>query len=286
MAEVKYISWTGIKTYMECPYSYYERYILRRVVPDQDQSSFLKGNALHHLLEEFYLEKAEDFNWIVEHAPTFWSREVTSVLEHPQQIITWSATEVEKHRQIYLGWAFNLAKILKRHNITPDRVQPEFKADSYITLGQHRLKLAGRIDMLVKGKNGYMILDLKSSKNASIVVPDQILTYALLTDIFLGDQLDSPVSHGGFLLPGFPEGKQVQIFETTQAAKENLKVRITEVLDNIKAERFEPRENKACWWCPAKKLHCPLFGGALGQEAGIVTLGGSVASTNDVSGLL
>lgn len=290
MSKVDYISFSGWRAYRTCPEQYYNRYIIRRVVDDQEQSSYCKGNALHNLLEDTYLVGGGDPNWMVENAPTYWGRELSSIERDPKQRLGWSAAETDKQRKTYTGWAYELAKLLKKHNLTVDRVQPEFKADSWVTMGSHRFKMGGRIDMLVKGKSPdgeprYLVLDLKSSTNKAIVSGEsqsQLTWYALLTDIFLGDQLDAPVSHAGFLLPGFPEGQKLQLFETTPEAKERLKLQIIETLDNIVAKRFAPKDGQGCWFCPYRGV-CSIKGGQLEPKAGVVTLG---PSSGDITNLL
>lgn len=271
MPRVSYLSFTGWKTMEECPEKYKHRYVTKQPVVDANQVNFVKGNALHHLMEACLLEGGGDPNWMVENAPLYWSHELSSIERNPRQTLEWNAGGADKQRKIYLDWAYELAKLFKEHNLVPERVQPEFKADSRVTLGDHRLILGGRIDLLVKGKSGYMILDLKSSVHQRVVVTDQILWYAMLTDIFLGDQLDEPVKYGGFLLPGFPKGQKLQLFETTQEAKDNLKVRITETLDRIAAGQFPPVVTNDCWNCDFKPW-CSSFGGALEHKPGIVSL--------------
>lgn len=275
MAEVGYLSWTGFATMLSCPEAYKHRYIDKIPEIDADQANFVKGNALHHLLEAFLTGTTDDANFVIENAPLFWSRELTSIEKNPRQMLSWSTADKEKHRKIYMDWAFELAKILKTHNLIPSRVQSEFKADCFVTLGPHRLKLGGRIDMLLTNKQGNpVILDLKSSVNKSIVKPDQLVWYALLTDLFMGKKLDAPVSHGGFILPGFPEGQKLQMFEITESVKENLVLRIIEVLDKIKADQFAPIDGKGCWFCPYKDI-CSIKGGMLPKNSGMINLLGN-----------
>lgn len=272
MRTVTYLSFTGWKTMNACPEAYDHRYVHKKPVVDAEQVNFVKGNALHHLLEAYMLRGESDPNWMIEEAPLFWARELSNIFQNPQQKLTWKAGGEKLQRETFLGWAFELAKLLKTHNITPERVQPEFKADTRVTLGNHRLILGGRIDLLVKAKTGYMILDLKSSVHQRVVTPDQVLWYAMLTDLFLGDQLESPVAHGGFLLPGFPEGKKIQIFETPPEAKEDLKRRITRTLDQIAAENFPAKPGRDCWTCDFRPW-CSQYGGMTPHESGIVQLG-------------
>lgn len=274
MAKVSYLSFTGFATYLNCPEAYYYRYVKKVQEVDANQVNFVKGNALHHLLEWYFVNGVDDPNVMFEQAPLFWSNELSSIERNPRQTLVWHQGGAEKQRLVYMGWAFELAKLLKKHDISPARVRPEFKADCYVTIGHHRIKMGGRIDLLLQGKNGgHVILDLKSSVNKDIVKTDQVVWYALLTDLFLGKELDQPVGHGGFLLPGFPEGQKLQIFKVTQDDKARLLHRISDVLDKIKADQFKPIDGKGCWFCPFKTV-CSIHGGALEHKTGIVSLGG------------
>lgn len=284
MSTVSYLSYTGYTHLRDCPKRYQNMYIRKLRPPMLDQRNTIKGNALHNLLEWYLLNGVDDPNLLVEYAPLYWTKMLTECEEKSLPLKWVNAVDEKESRAKYIEWAYRLATLMKRHDLTPDRIQPEFKADSYITMGPHRFKMGGRVDILLRNKaGGLVVLDLKGSERKEVMQFDQLVWYAMLTENYL-EGTKGPtgeperVTHAGWLLPGFAkEEDRIQIFAIPQSARDKLEANIIRALDRIVADDFPvnpktPEGKDNCWFCDVKYV-CPLFGGSADQSAGVAPLG-------------
>lgn len=263
-----YLSYTGYKTMRDCPESYYRKYVLRQAPPAEDQRNFLKGNALHHMMEAYLDKKENNPQWLRDAALTYWEREIESVKKSKSQFIEWkNKNDEQENRELFVEWANNLADIFIDKKLVPANMHSEFKADSKATAGGICFKMAGRIDILMESKSGeYVILDLKASASKTIKDLDQLVWYCYLAELHLG----KPVRYAGYIMPAF---KELDLREIPQVAKDSLMERVGQALQDIRDEKFDARpENTKCWFCPVK-FACSAHGGAVNMKSGIVSLG-------------
>lgn len=259
----QYLSYTGFKTYVECPQRYYLTYVERKRPKIEDQRNVLNGNAMHNLLEEYVLRGENEPHYFIENIDRVWE-ETLAGCDH----VVWrhnedSADLLKKAR----GWAANLDGLMTKFDVAV--CQPELKADTVVQVGPYKLKMGARLDIVIKNEyNDYMFFDLKASENRAVMAFDQIVWYAIVLGKYLGN--DEQPKVGGYILPGFNEIKPYKIPEK---AKNNLLVRLEEVLDRIAKGIWTPLpEDKSCYWCSVK-FACPVKGKLLPHGNGLIQLG-------------
>ncbi len=274
MAKLTYLSYTGYSKLNACAESWQREYLLKQRPPFEDQRNVLRGNALHNMMEQYILNKKNDPQWLVDNIDKFWDAEVSKA-----EVIRWkSPTDQSELQQKVRAWALGLARLFHHNGLDPAQMQAEFKADCNVQLGPHKFKMGGRIDVLMRAKDGKLFfLDLKGSENKDVVKLDQVVWYSILLEQFSGE----PAPYGGYLLPGFPAGQQFPLYRVPQEARDKMTERIVAAIDRVKADDFAPTpEDKQCFWCPVKYA-CTLFGGAIEHKSGVVTLGGNDEATID-----
>ncbi len=268
-----WLSFTGYRTFRDCPEQYYHKYIMRRKPDTEDQKNFVKGNALHHLLEKYLEQKEQRPDWFRIKAAAQWDEELAAINKNPRHTLQWTATEAKKQKATYLEWASNLADIFAKFGFDPNKMVSEFVADTFTELNGIKFKMVGRIDVMADTNNGGLcVLDLKASANKSIKDYDQVVFYSQLAEMKLGKKVD----YVGYILPAFGE---VTLHYVPQEARDALMKRVGDAVVSITDAKQSgtdliPGKPKArpCFWCDLKP-HCSIYGGAMEQMAGTVQLG-------------
>lgn len=258
-----YLSYTGYMKFKDCPEQYKLEYIDRERPKVQDARNTLNGNALHLLLER-WMERGEfDSQWLIDNAAQAWEEQLAS-----EKLCIWRNPVDDKQKcfDTAMSWAENLAALVDKYKIDPATCKSEFKADTNVKLGNHTVRLGGRIDILKTNKKGQkVILDLKCSMNRSIMKVEQLVWYATLVGIHLKNH-DEPVI-SGWVLPGF---KEVVAHPVTQRQKLLLMNDVSAAAKDILAGNFGPRPTQQrCFWCPVKHA-CPEEGGKVPFKPGQV----------------
>ncbi len=264
----QYLSYTGFKKYVSCPQSYYLEYVEKMRPPHEDQRNTLNGNSLHTLLEDYIKIGDGDTQWLIDNAERVWDETLA------KSFVVWKHDDdaqdvLEKMRM----FTQNLADLLKDSKIneavTNGTAQPELKADTVVNINGTKLKMAGRIDLVMKSATGdYLFYDLKASQNRSIMEFDQLVWYSIVLGAHLKD-MDQPTM-GGYILPGF---KEIKTYKIPPEARQKLLTRLDEVLRRIREGVWTPMpEDKLCYWCPVKYC-CPVKGKLIPHGTGLIQLG-------------
>lgn len=256
---INYLSYTGYKTGRDCLHQFHGKYILREKPDEEFQDNFFKGNALHHLLEG-YIDNKADFSWVGENAENYWKAELAAVAKKPKHKLSWDAAGHKKHHDLFIKWAGNLEKLLRDNNLVSTSLISEFNADTATKIGKYRIKMAGRVDVMLETLDGKIaVLDLKASANRSITDWDQLIWYSQLVQLKTGKVVD----YVGYILPAFNE---VNIHHVPQSSRDALMVRVEEFLQKVDANHFPPghTDTAPCYFC-TYKYRCPRYGGAVEQ---------------------
>jgi RecB family exonuclease len=237
------LSYSSISMYLNCPYSYKLAYIDRIPVPKKPAISF--GNSLHATLRDFYnvplpvppsleeLMKMLEKNWLSEGYKD--PSEERSYFNHARTVL---ADFYRRETQNF--------KI-------PIALEQRFEIE--INTRKNGFSLLGFIDRVDKTEEGFEVIDYKTSKKPpplSAVHNDlQLSIYHLGVEALWGISPEKLTLY--FILPG--------IKLSTQRSREQLeevKELIIKTVEEIKKEKFEPRENNLCPWCDYQ-TYCPFF---------------------------
>jgi len=264
----QYLSYTGFKKYVSCPQSYYLEYIEKKRPKVEDSRNMLNGNSLHQLLEDYIKLGEGDTQWLLDNGDRVWDETLAD------SYVIWKHDE---DAQNVLGkmrmFTTNLAALLDdttiNEAIMDGSASPELKADTVVNVNGTYLKMAGRLDLVIKNRyNDYIFYDLKASENRAIMEFDQLVWYSVVLGAYLGD-MEQPTM-GGYILPGFNE---VKTYKIPQEAREKLLTRLEEVLRRIREKIWTPMpEDKTCFWCPVKYC-CPVKGKLIPHGSGMIQLG-------------
>lgn len=262
-----YLSYSGFKKYVECPQSYYLEYIERKRPKVEDQRNTLNGNSLHNLLEAYLKQGENDTAWLIKNGSDYWD----DTLDSCAHVVWRHDTDAADLKAKYSGWVTNLANLFDEKKFDVTKCEPELKADTVVNVGGTRLKMGGRLDVVMKTQyNSYMFFDLKASENRAVMEFDQLVWYSVI----LGEYLKNPEEPkiAGYILPGFNE---IRTYQVPVEAKKKLVARLQKVIGQIQNEEWTPKpEDKKCWWCPVKYV-CPVKGKLIPHGSGTIYLGDS-----------
>ena len=262
-----YLSYTGFKTYCDCPQQYYQSYIEKKRPKIEDQRNTLNGNALHNLLEEYITIYGENnVEWLNENIRRVWKE----TLDGCALVTFRHDDDAQELLDKAVRWTGELGKLLVASKLDVTKCEAELKADTIVQAGKHKVKMGARLDIVYKNEyNDYMFLDLKASENRAVMAFDQIVWYSIVLGEYLGDT--SQPKYGGYVLPGF---KELPVYGIPDEAKQKLLARLEEVVTRIKAGVWTPNpDDKKCWWCPVKHV-CPVKGALIPHGNGVIYLGG------------
>lgn len=259
----RYLSYSGFTKFQECPQSYYLEYIQKKRPKVIDERNTLNGNTLHNLMEEYIENGVNRPEWLRENLERVW-HETADKAAH----IVWRHdNDAEELRAKARKWTDTLATMFEKPLLNPERLIPELKTDTIVQVGDYRVKMGGRLDIVLKGNDGkYMFLDLKASESKQIKKFDQIVWYAVTLSAYLDDP-EQP-QYGGYVLPGL---KEMPIYEIPDAAKRKLLLRLEKAMQKMDNEEWAPiPEDRKCFWCNVKHA-CPVKGAMVAPQSGQVT---------------
>lgn len=236
----KFVSYSQLETFSQCPLKYKYRYVLRLPTPPSHALSF--GQTIHRTLRDFHREDLfkshTDVNRLLELYQHHWLPEGYESKEHQQERFK----EGEEMLKEYFE---------KQKELLNDPVQLEKK----FTLRIGTTTLIGSIDRVDKlPDGGFEIVDYKTGKVKEQKYVDkdaQLSIYALGAKEALGIEPQSLALY-------FVETNEK--VSTTRSPEQLSKKRgeIAEQIEEIKTSRFEPKTSMLCKWCPYKTL-CPAY---------------------------
>jgi len=236
----KFVSYSQLETFSQCPLKYKYRYVLRLPTPPSHTLSF--GQTIHRTLRDFHREdlfkSQTDVNRLLELYQHHWLPEGYESKEHQQKRF--------EEGEVMLKQYFE-----KHKKLLGEPVQLEKK----FTLRVGGIPLIGsidRVDELPGG--GFEIVDYKTGKvreQKYVDRDDQLTIYALGAKAALGIEPQS------LALYFVNENKKVSTTRTPEQL-EKKRQEIEEKIEEIKESQFEPKTSRLCKWCPYKNL-CPDY---------------------------
>ncbi|MEA1965273.1 MAG: PD-(D/E)XK nuclease family protein [Candidatus Aerophobetes bacterium] len=217
------ISYTKIKTYLECSYKYKLRYIER--IPQRPKSYFKFSSLIHKALHEYHFyHKKGNLNDLLLCYERVWRGKRSASYEEGRKILT----------DYYY----------KMRNRIPYSLEERF------TVREGENTLVGKIDRIDKVGNRFQIIDYKLNKTIPTAkeVKDSLqLNFYTLIFFYLTGIIPSKV---GFYLLRY--GK---LLFTKRNKKDIEKTKdLTDyITGKIIREEFQPKESRACRWCNYKE---------------------------------
>jgi len=217
------ISYSKIKTYLECPYKYKLRYIER--IPQQPKSYFRFSSLIHKVLHEYYFyyrkTSLDELLLCYERA---WKKK--------------RAASYEEGRKILTDYYYKMR----------DRLP--YSLEKRLTVRAGENILVGKIDRIDKVKNEFQIIDYKLNKNIPTVkeVKDSLqLNFYTLIFFYLTGIIPSKV--------GFYFLRYGRLLFTKRDKKDIERTRdLTDYVANkIIKGKFQPKESRVCQWCDYKE---------------------------------
>jgi len=227
------LSYSKIRTYLECPYKYKLRYIER--IPERPKSCFRFSSLIHHVLHEyhFYQKRGSLDDLLLCYERTWRGQRGASY---------------EVGRKILITYYY------KMRNRSPYSLEERF------TIRIRENILTGKIDRIDRTNDGFCILDYKLNKNILTLkeVKDslQLSLYALaffhLTGII-------PLKVGFYFLR---HGKLIFTKKDRQDIEKTGDL-IDQVARKITREEFHPKESKTCQQCDYKEYCSSMEAGPI-----------------------
>ncbi len=241
----KYVSYSQLETFSQCPLKYKYRYVLRLPTPPSHTLSF--GQTIHRTLRDFHRSEVlrinatggrSDISRLLELYEHHWLAEGYESKEHQQK-------RFEEGKEI-------LKEYFEKHKkLLGEPVQLEKK----FTLKVGGIPLIGSIDRVDKlPGGGFEIVDYKTGKvreKKYVDRDDQLTIYALGAKAALGIEPQS------LALYFVNENKKVSTTRTPEQL-EKKRQEIEEKIEEIKESQFEPKTSRLCKWCPYQNL-CPDY---------------------------
>ncbi len=236
----KFVSYSQLETFSQCPLKYKYRYVLRLPTPPSHILSF--GQTIHRALRDFHREdlfkSQTNLDRLLELYQHHWLPEGYESKEHQQK-------RFEEGEEILKEYFKKQKELLN----SPVQLEKKF------TLKVGPTTLIGSIDRVDKLPTcGFEIIDYKTGnvKEQKYVDKDaQLSIYALGAKEALG------IVPKSLALYFVEENKKVS---TTRSPEQLAKKReeIAEQIEEIKKSSFEPKISMLCQWCPYQTL-CPAY---------------------------
>ena len=183
-----YISYSGHKTYKDCPRQYWHRYIAKTTLTDpENKANSLYGSTIGTLFEYFYNERI----WLTPNVAPILEGRVDALLEDlirresEKGVVDWSDpkstySSLAAVRHDVITSIPRGVAIIRQHRLLGTDAQAEVKLDS--SIGGHTI--GGRADFILrrtKPHGDLVILDGKGSRHRDRYVdPHQLWWYAML----------------------------------------------------------------------------------------------------------
>ena len=237
----KFVSYSQLETFSQCPLKYKYRYVLRLPTPPSHALSF--GQTIHRTLRDFHREDLfnppkADLDRLLELYQHHWLPEGYDSKEHQQE-------RFEEGEEI-------LKEYFKKQK---ELLNPPVQLEKKFTLRVGATTLIGSIDRVDKlPDGGFEIVDYKTGKVKEQKYVDkdaQLSIYALAAKEALGIEPQS------LALYFVEENKKVS---TTRSPEQLSKKRkeIGEQIEEIRSSKFEPKTSMLCNWCSYQTL-CPAY---------------------------
>jgi len=237
---LKYVSYSQLETFSQCPLRYKYRYILGIPAPPSHVLSF--GQTIHRTLRDFHreclLKGQADLDRLLNLYQHHWLPEGYDSKEHQQK-------RFEEGREI-------LKRYFEKHKEALG--EPVFLEKKF-TLKIGQTSLIGSIDRVDRRPDGsFEIIDYKTGKvkeQKYVDKDEQLSIYALAAKEALG------IDPQSLSLYFIEENKKL----TTTRSEEQLKEKrreIAEKIEEIKKSEFKPKVSMLCQWCPYRNL-CPAY---------------------------
>jgi len=217
------LSYTKIKTYLECPYKFKLIYIDR--IPQKPKSYFKFSSIIHHVLHKYHFYQ-RSFN--LEELLTCYNR-------------TWEQRKGNLYQE---GKRILIDYYKKMGNQIPYSSEQRFS----VRVGNNIL--IGKIDRIDKTGGEFSILDYKLNKNILTLkeIKDNLqLNLYTLGFFYLTNMIPSKV---GFY---FLRHGRLLFVEKNKQDIEKTKNLINYTAKKIAREEFNPKEGKYCSWCDYKQ---------------------------------
>lgn len=217
------ISYSKIKTYLECPYKYKLRYIER--IPERPKSYFKFASLIHKVLHDYHFyHRRGNLNELLLCYERTWREKKNA--------------SYEEGRKILINYYYKM------------RDRDPYYLEKRFTVRVGKNILVGKIDRIDKIKNEIQIIDYKLNKNiftAKEVRNSLQLNFYTLIFFYLTGIIPSKV--------GFYFLRYGKLIFTKKNKKDIEKTRdLTDyVVRKIIMEEFQPKESRTCQWCDYKE---------------------------------
>lgn len=247
------ISYSSIEAYIQCPQKFKFRQIDKIKTPKSKQTVF--GTIIHSALKFLHNNRTviPPFDQVLEHYKNIWNKDIFSDPQEQEIYFEQGQTLLKNYYQGNNLTAFNIVD-LETHFEVP--------------LENHTL--TGIIDRIDKiGQDQYEIIDYKTSKalpsQKEVDENLQLSLYRLgITNRWPNFKLDQVTLSLYFLKHGI-KISTLRTEDDLQATK----AKISNIVSNIEAKRFEPIPSKLCDYCEYRNI-CPIWRHkTLQQESGI-----------------
>lgn len=236
-----YLSRQQIDDYYTCPKKYYFVNVVK--VPLPTDWHFMYGSAIHETLQRYFAKKQRgekpDLESMILDFNTYFKNEGFITRQQEEQ----------RHKD----GLETLARFYdhdQKENLMPDMIEEKFE------FAENGLKINGRYDLVIKGKDSVEILDFKTSQvkdqkdaDKRIRESTQMKIYALAWLEKYGEIPQTTLS--------FIESDKKGSRKFNQTDLEKTREMILEAADGIRNEDYTAKpDSRKCKWCPFK-FNCP-----------------------------
>lgn len=242
-----YISYSQLQTFQTCPLHYKLRYIMN--VPTAPSAALSYGISVHSTLRDFLqmLKDEQKINseTVLDLLNNNWINTGYTSKIHEKQ----TKTQAEKMLKIYAE------KILKDK---PNTLAIELPFNFWLSSGQNKLKVGGRIDRIDKLKDGRIeIIDYKTGPNVPTekkLKEDFQLSFYALAATEIKDQILNKKPEEIVLTLNYLEVEKTFSTTRTKEELENAKEKILSLVDEISNSDFHCSGGMLCKNCEYSML--------------------------------
>lgn len=233
------LSYSKIKTYLECPLKFYFIYILNMKVKPKSYTSF--GKSIHQTLSDFHrLPKYPTFEDLKKIYEKRWIREGYNDIVHEQK-------EFEK----------GLILLKKYYNKNIFNYNQAYLVEKMFFMNLKDISIVSIIDRIDKFGEDYEIIEYKTGRSSieynsiSLLSDDEILQMSIYYLSFKKNFKKDPKSLSIYYL-SLDKDEKINIKLDKNIIKEKLKL-VINVYNNISSKYFYKKENNNCKFCDFKK---------------------------------